>query len=75
MIERGYKPVINALAKMIKGGIGKWVRNLHAVLWINRIIIRKNTGYTPFYLNIDMEAILLIKLNIPIWKILLWDFI
>jgi hypothetical protein len=23
MIERGYKPVINALAKMTKGGIGK----------------------------------------------------
>jgi hypothetical protein len=32
IIERDHKPVINALAKMIKGGIGKWVRNLHAVL-------------------------------------------
>jgi hypothetical protein len=32
MIERGYKPVINALAKMTKSGIGKWVRNLHTIL-------------------------------------------
>jgi hypothetical protein len=32
MIKRGYKPVINVLAKMTKGGINKWVRNLYAVL-------------------------------------------
>jgi hypothetical protein len=31
MIERDHKPIINVLAKMIKGGIGKWVRNLHAI--------------------------------------------
>jgi hypothetical protein len=66
MIERDYKPVINALVKMTKDGIGKWIRNLHAILWTDRIIIRKNTGYTFFYLNIGMEAILSIKLNIPI---------
>jgi hypothetical protein len=70
MIERGHKSIIDALAKMTKGGIDKWVRNLHTVLWVDKIIIRKSTGYTPFYLNISMEAILPIKLNIPIWKIL-----
>jgi hypothetical protein len=31
MIERDYKSVINALAKITKGGINKWVRNLHAI--------------------------------------------
>jgi hypothetical protein len=31
MIERGHKSIINALAKITKGGIGKWVRNLYAV--------------------------------------------
>jgi hypothetical protein len=70
MIKRGYKPVVNALVKIIKGGIGKWIRNLHAVLWADKITIRKNIGYTLFYLNIGMEAILSIKFNIPIWKIL-----
>jgi hypothetical protein len=70
MIERGHKPVINALTKMTKGGIGKWIRNLHVIFWVDRIIIRKNTGYTPFYLNIGMKAILLIKLNILTWRIL-----
>jgi hypothetical protein len=65
MIERGHKFVINALAKIIKGGIGKWVRNLYIVLWADRITVRKSTGYTLFYLNISMKAILLIKFNIP----------
>jgi hypothetical protein len=32
MIERGYKSIINVLAKMTKGGIDKWIRNLHVVL-------------------------------------------
>jgi hypothetical protein len=39
MIKRDYKPVINTLVKMIKGGINKWIRNLHAVLWVDKIII------------------------------------
>jgi hypothetical protein len=32
MIKRGHKSVVNALAKITEGGIGKWIRNLHAVL-------------------------------------------
>jgi hypothetical protein len=32
IIERNHKPVINALTKMTKGGINKWVRNLYAIL-------------------------------------------
>jgi hypothetical protein len=32
MIERDHKSVVNVLVKMTKGGIGKWVRNLHVVL-------------------------------------------
>jgi regulatory protein YycH of two-component signal transduction system YycFG len=66
IIKKDHKSIVNALAKMTKGGIGKWVRNLYAVLWVDRIIVRKNTGYTLFYLNIGMEAILLIKFNISI---------
>jgi hypothetical protein len=32
IIEKGHKSVINTLVKMTKGGINKWVRNLHAIL-------------------------------------------
>ncbi len=25
IVERGYKPIVDALAKMINGGLGNWV--------------------------------------------------
>ena len=31
IIERDHKFVVNTLAKIIKGDIDKWVRNLHAI--------------------------------------------
>jgi hypothetical protein len=65
IIERGYLPIVNAFAKITDGGEGNWVQNLHAVLWADRTTVRKSTGYTPFYLNINNEPILPIELNIP----------
>ena len=70
MIERGHLSIVNAFAKITDGGKGNWVQNLHAVLWADRITVRKSTGYTPFYLNVSSEPILLIELNIFTWKIL-----
>jgi hypothetical protein len=32
MIERNHKFIINALIKITKDGINKWVRNLYAIL-------------------------------------------
>ncbi len=32
MIERGHKPIVDALSKMSEGGSKNWVRNLHTVL-------------------------------------------
>src|SRR5450755_4106685 len=52
IIERGYPPIVNALAKITDSGEGNWVQNFHAVLWADRTIMRKSTGYTPFYLNV-----------------------
>jgi hypothetical protein len=69
MIERGYKLFINALSKMINGGLGNWVNNLSAVLWADRFIVRRLIGYIPFYLFCGREPVLVIKFNIPIWRI------
>jgi hypothetical protein len=66
IIERDHKFIVDILAKMIKEGISKWIRNLHAVFWANKIIIRKSIGYISFCLNIGMEAILLIEFDILI---------
>jgi hypothetical protein len=64
MIERGHSPIINVFAKMTDGGEGNWVQNLYTVLWTDRMIMRKSTGYTSFYLNVGNESILRIELDI-----------
>ena len=73
MVERGHKPIVDALSKMTNGGITNWVDNLPAVLWADRTTVRKSTGYTPFYLNCGYEAIMPIELEIPTWRILPWN--
>ena len=73
MIERGHRPVVQALSKMTNGGMGKWVDNLPAVLWADRTTVRASTGNTPFYLNSGNEAVLPIELEIPTWRILPWN--
>jgi hypothetical protein len=64
MIERGYLSIVNIFAKIIDDGKGNWVQNLYTVLWADRTTVRKNTEYTPFYLNVGNEPILPIELDI-----------
>ena len=72
MVERGHKPIVDALSKMTNGGLLKWVDNLHAVLWADRTTVKKSTGHTPFYLNHGCEPMLPIELEIPTWNVLPW---
>ena len=69
MIERGHKPIVDALAKMSGGGKRSWVANLHAVLFADRVTTKTTTGCTPYYLNHGSEAVLPIELEYPTWRI------
>lgn len=73
MIERGHKPVVDALSKMSDGGSTNWVRNLPAVLWADRSTVRTSTGLAPYYISCGNEPVLPIELEIPTWRILPWD--
>jgi hypothetical protein len=73
MIERDYKPFIDALSKITNKRLENWVDNLLAVLWADRFIVKRSIGHIPFYLLCDREPVLLIKLDIPTWRIFLWD--
>ena len=48
MIERGHKPLTDALTKLINGGLGSWVKNLLVVLFADRTFIHQPTRKTPF---------------------------
>ena len=64
MIERGYGSIKNALSKMKE----KWIVNLPAVLFANRIITNASTSYMPFYLVYGRELIFLVETCYPIWR-------
>lgn len=73
MIERGHKPIVDALSKMSDGGSTNWVRNLPAVLWADRSTVRTSNGLTPYYISCGNEPVFPIELEIPTWRILPWD--
>lgn len=73
MVERGHKPVVDALAKMTDGGLGNWVQNLAAVLWADRSTVKSTTGLSPYYVLCGSEPVLPIELEIPTWRILPWN--
>ena len=70
IIERGYKPIKAALAKITDGGEGNWVENLHAVVLADRCTTKSTTGLTPFYILYGREAVLPIKMSVPTWRVL-----
>ena len=62
---------------MIKNFIKKseddWITHLSFIFFVNYTIIKVSTGMTPFHMIYEYEAILPIKLNIPIWQTLPWN--
>src|SRR3981081_3424702 len=73
MVERGHKPIVDALAKMTDGGLGNWVRNLSSVLFADRTTTHQPTGRTPFWVVYGREAVLPIELKFRTWRILEWE--
>jgi hypothetical protein len=73
MIERGHKSIVDGLAKMTDGGLKKWPKHLHAVLWAERTTVRQSTGETPGYLIYGEEPLLPAELEYPTWRVLPWE--
>lgn len=63
MVERGRKPITDALAKLTDGGLGTWVQNLSTVLFADRTSVHQPTGKTPFRVVYRREAVLPIELK------------
>ena len=72
IVERGYRSFKDTLAKLTEGGKLGWVNYLYAVLLVDWTTVRGPTGCTLFYLNYSREAVLLIEMDIPTWRLLDW---
>ena len=66
IIERGRRPIIEALSKVP----GKWVENFHAILWADRSTTHNPTSLTPFRMVCGTEPVLPIELDISTSRIL-----
>ena len=72
MIERGHQPIIDALSKLTGGHQRSWVPYLHAVLWADRVTVRRSTNQSPAFLVYGQEAILPIELELTSWRTYDW---
>lgn len=68
LIERGHQGFIHGLAKMA----GSWVENLPAILWAERVTLRRPIGYSPAQLILGQNPVLPIELVVPTWQSLPW---
>ena len=73
MVERGHRPIVDALSKLTAGRSSKWKDYLHLVLWADRTTVRASTGMTPARVIYGNEHVLPIKLTVPTWQTLPWD--
>ena len=70
MVERGHKPIVDALGKITNRGFTGWIKYLPAVLQADRITVRVSTGLTLYEFEYVNRLILPIKLKYPIQSIL-----
>lgn len=72
-VERGHKPIKDALSKLSNAGKGNWVDNLQACFWADRTTVRTSTGMSAFRFNYGYEPIMPIEEEIPSWNFLRWE--
>ena len=61
MILQGLKPQtfdVTVILNRLKKFAGRWVTELQAVLWIMRTSPSRATGFTPFFMIYESEAVL-----------------
>lgn len=72
MIERGHRSILDSLSKVCGDNPEQWPNKLPAVLWADRITVKRTTGFSPFYLVYGRHGKLPIHLAEPTWDD--WDW-
>src|SRR5260370_19263284 len=49
-IERTQRSYLEAIWKVLQGNTSQWPGLLGYALWADRITVKRNTGYSPYYL-------------------------
>jgi len=73
MVERGHKPIVDALAKLSAEGKGNWLENLQGVLFADRATVKTTTGVSPMRMNYGYEPLLPIETRVSTKNYLQWS--
>src|SRR5258705_3782425 len=57
-IERTQQAYLEAIWKVLQGEMNQWPSWLGYALWADRIMVKKNTGYSPYYLLYGQHLLL-----------------
>jgi len=57
--------ILNGIKKKLEDAKGKWVDELHSVLWAYRIMERIPIRETPFILAYEFEAVIPTEIGLP----------
>jgi len=50
MVERGHGVYIDSIWKVLQGNTSKWPDLLGLALWADRVMVKRTTGFSPYYL-------------------------
>jgi len=70
LVESRHQKIVDALAKLNNNN--KWVKNLLAVLWPDRIMTRVSTCFTPYKLVFGQDCVLPVELSTASWATINW---
>jgi hypothetical protein len=73
IIERGHKPIVDALAKMSSEGKGNWLENLQSVLLADRVTVKTTTAVSSIRMNYGYKPLLPIKAEVSIRSYMEWS--
>jgi hypothetical protein len=64
MIEREYRPITDALAKLSAAGKGNWLKNLQSILLADRATVKTTTGVLVMQMSYGYELLLPIEAEV-----------
>ena len=73
MIKQSHQSIVDALSKLTNDKFKTWSQHLHAILWINRTIMRNSINIVFFWLLYKRDAVLFIEIKYSIWHMMNWN--
>ncbi len=71
-IERTQHTYIEAIWKVLQGEMDQWPLWLGYALWVDRITVKRNTGYSPYYLLYGQHPLLPFDITDSTFHMLDW---